>query len=244
MPPVTEHIVKSYEDELNRLVAMITNLGQEVTSQLQKAIQAIIDHDLKTADRIIKDDPKIDRLEHEIDDFAVRLIALRQPVAADLRHVIVALKISSSLERIADNVGNVAGRFTELKKNSKLEPLKTIPPLMNLIEEMVEGIMTAYITQDDKAAYELWMQDDEVDHLYNSFMRELLTYMMEDPRNISPCIHMLIMGKNIERMGDHITNIAENIHYLVHGTLWSKDILADYKKSKGRIKKKAPRKGK
>ncbi|HQS83626.1 MAG: phosphate transport system regulatory protein PhoU [Alphaproteobacteria bacterium 16-39-46] len=218
---ITDHIVKSYDDELNRLTAMILEMGQLLEAQLEKVLECLTKGDNKIAQEIVDKDIEVDRLENKIDTSAVRLLALRQPVASDLRNVVAALKISAHLERMADYAVNVSKRVIALNQMGPIKYVSSITRLVRLVQEMIRDVLKAYSQLDDKAAHEIWKRDEEVDELYNGFVRELLTYMMEDPRNISPCIHILFIAKNIERMGDHVTNIAEHIHYLVHGTLWS-----------------------
>lgn len=218
---ITDHIVKSYDDELNRLTAMILEMGQLLEAQLEKVLECLSKGDNKIAQEIVEKDIEVDRLENKIDTGAVRLLALRQPVASDLRNVVSALKISAHLERMADYAVNVSKRVIALNQMGPIKYVSSITRLIRLVQEMIRDVLKAYAQSDDKAAYEIWKRDEEVDELYNGFVRELLTYMMEDPRNISPCTHILFIAKNIERMGDHVTNIAEHIHYLVHGTLWS-----------------------
>ncbi len=220
---ISDHIVKAYDDDLNRLITLIVEMGRLVEKQLLNAIQSIIEHDVVLAEEVIQGDLEVNKLENKIDTGAVRLIALRQPVASDLRNVIAALKISAHLERMADYAANIARRTQPLSQMGPLQHAGPITRLGKLVQEMIQEVIKAYTTLDDKKALFVWTQDHEVDEMYTGFMRELLTYMMEDPRNISPCIHLLFIAKNIERIGDHATNIAEHIHYLIHGTLWSEN---------------------
>lgn len=218
---ITDHIVKSYDDELNRLTTMILEMGHLLEAQLEKVLKCLSTGETVIAQEIIEKDLEIDRLENKIDADAVKLLALRQPVASDLRNVVVALKISAHLERMADYAVNVSKRVIALNQIGPLKYVSSITRLIRLVQEMIRDVLKAYARFDDKAAQEVWKRDEEVDELYNGFMREVLTYMMEDPRNISPCIHILFIAKNIERMGDHVTNIAEHIYYLIHGIIWS-----------------------
>ena len=218
---IKDHIVKSYDDELNRLISMILDMGHLVESQLEKVLESLTQGNAVLAQEVIDGDLEINHLENKIDTGAVRLLALRQPVASDLRNVVAALKISVNLERMADYAVNVAKRAIQLNHMGPIQYISPITRLVRLVQEMIRDVLKAYTQLDDEAAFEIWGRDKEVDELYNSFVRELLTYMMEDPRNISPCIHILFIAKNIERIGDHVTNIAEHIHYLVKGTLWS-----------------------
>ncbi len=217
----SDHIVKAYDDELNHLTFMIVSMGKKVDVQLDRIIEALSEGSVEKAKKVIDHDPEIDLLEKEIDTYAVRLIALRQPLATDLRNVISALKISAHLERMADYVVNVAKRTCSLGTKPLPHYITPIVRLIRSVQSMLRDVLDAYVQRDDQAAHRVWEQDTEVDESYNGFVRELLTYMMEDPRNITPCIHFLFIAKNIERLGDHITNIAEHIHYLIHGTLWT-----------------------
>lgn len=216
----SDHIVKSYDKDLNYLNHQITDMGNLVISQLQAAIQAVMTQDCDIAAAVIDKDPMVDAFENEIDTVAVRTIALRQPVAGDLRSVITALKISSHLERIADYAANISRRAISLSKVTKSPPMSPVPRMALVAEGMINDVLSAYTTRDNEKALDVWKRDAELDEMYVSFLRELLTYMMEDPRNISPCTQLLFIAKNIERIGDHATNIAEMVHYLVSGELF------------------------
>ncbi len=148
----------------------------------------------------------------------MRLLALRQPVARDLREIFAAIKIASDLERICDYAANVAKRSIVLDQSPPVQPVYALPRMARLAELLVKDVIDAYVARDADKAYGVWMRDEEIDEMYASLFRELLTYMMEDPRNISASTHLLFMAKNIERIGDHATNIAEDLYYLVHGT--------------------------
>jgi phosphate transport system protein len=213
----SNHIVKSYDKDLNYLNHQITDMGQLVISQLKAAIQAVMNRDIVIATAVIEKDPMVDAFENEIDTVAVRTIALRQPVAGDLRSVIAALKISSHLERIADYAANISRRAISLSDVTKFPPMSPVPRMALVAEGMINDVLNAYTTRDDDKALAVWQRDAELDDMYVSFLRELLTYMMEDPRNIGPCTQLLFVAKNIERIGDHATNIAEMVHYMVSG---------------------------
>ena len=212
-----EHTVKSYDSELKRLNALIVEMGSMTHIQLDLALKSIIQRDNSLAEQVIATDAHIDEREHAIDQFAVRLLALRQPVAGDLRQVVAALKISSHLERIADYAANIAKRAIALNQVAVVTPIHNIPRMGQITQEMILGVIEAYTTLDDRRTVKIWKQDAEVDLMYASLIRELLTYMMEDPKNIGPCTHILFMAKNIERIGDHVTNIAEVVHFITHG---------------------------
>jgi phosphate transport system protein len=213
-----EHIVKSYDEELQRLNKMIVEMGGLAESQLADAIEAVQERDSDLAARVIEDDAKVDQLERDLDNLAIRLLALRQPMARDLREIVVALKIASDLERIADYAANVAKRSIALSQAPPIQPAHALPRMARLALLLIKDVIDAYVERDPDKALEVWNRDEELDETYASLFREFLTYMMEDPRNIGACTHLLFMAKNIERIGDHATNIAENLYYLVHGT--------------------------
>jgi len=192
-------------------------MGGLAESQLQAAVEALLKRDADAATRIIHDDAKIDEQETLISQQVVRLLALRQPMAIDLRQIVAALKISSDLERFGDYATNVAKRSIALSQLPPLKPLFAIPRMAKLVQQNMKDVLDAYTEADAEKAMNVWRRDEEVDEMYTSLFRELLTYMMEDQRNISPSIHLLFIAKNIERMGDHATNIAETIHFIVHG---------------------------
>ena len=154
----------------------------------------------------------------EVTQLVVRLLALRQPVARDLREIFSALKIGSDLERIGDYAANVAKRSIALSQTPAVRPVYALPRMAHLAQELIKDVLDSYVQRDADKAYSVWIRDAELDEMYSSLFRELLTYMMEDPRSISPCTHLLFMAKNIERIGDHATNIAENLYYLVNGS--------------------------
>jgi len=214
---MSQHIVKSFDQDLDHLNAQIATMGQLVVTQIEKSIEAVINRDEELASKVILGDQQIDQLEHEIDDFAVRTIALRQPVAGDLRTVIAALKVATHLERTADYANNIAKRAISLVDMSKIPSIQTVPQMTKFAQTMIEDVLQAYIKRDDSQALAVWKRDIDLDEMYMGFLRELLTYMMEDPRNISPCTQLLFVAKNIERIGDQATNIAEMVHYQVFG---------------------------
>ncbi|HQY55695.1 MAG TPA: phosphate signaling complex protein PhoU, partial [Dokdonella sp.] len=213
-----EHIVKSYDEELNRLTGEIQRMGNLALVELEAAITAVIERDSDAAERIIASDKAIDELENEISQDVIRLLALRQPIARDLREVLAALRISSDIERIGDYAANVAKRALALNRVDQVRPVISMPRLGKIAGEIISEVLLAYRDRDADRALLAWARDEELDALYTGIFRELLTYMMEDPRNITACTHLLFMAKNIERIGDHATNIAENIYFIVHGT--------------------------
>ncbi|MEQ5776379.1 MULTISPECIES: phosphate signaling complex protein PhoU [Thalassospira] len=211
------HIVSSFDDELTRLNNIISQMGGLAESQLISAIRAISKRDSELAEQVIVSDLRIDKLEQEVQDFAVRVLALRQPMADDLRQVVTALKLSNDLERIGDLAKNIAKRAQVLNQMAPIRPVQVIPNMARLAQEIIKDVLDAYIENDAEKAQRVWARDQEVDDMYNSLFRELLTYMMEDPRNITASTHLLFIAKNIERIGDHATNIAETIYYRIKG---------------------------
>jgi phosphate transport system protein len=213
----TDHIVKSYDEHITLLTRKILEMGGLVEQQIARAVEALVNRDIEQANRVIERDDQIDLMEEEIDQFAIRLLATRQPMASDLRLIAMAMKISNDLERIGDYATNIAKRCERLAKEPPVKPLYTIPRMAQISQAMVKDVLDAYVERDADKAIAVWRRDDEVDDLFTSLFRELLTYMMEDARNISPCIDLIFVAKNLERIGDHATNIAEKIHYIIHG---------------------------
>jgi phosphate transport system protein len=219
MPEVPEHIVKSFENELNRLRARIVEMGGLVESQVALASEAILEGDTEIAARVVANDPKVDLQEHEIQQLVIRMLALRQPMAQDLRLIVGGLKIIGDLERIGDYAANVAKRSIVLNQYSLPFSLTGLANITRLVQQNLKTIIDAIGNDDADAAVEVWRSDETVDEVYNALFRELITYMMEDPRSITPCAHLLFIAKNLERIGDHATNIAETLYYAVKGEL-------------------------
>ena len=213
----TEHIVKSFDEELEQLNEIVVRMGGLAEAQLADAIQAVSKRDGDLADRVIKGDRAIDELEQKLEQNAINLLARRQPMANDLRTVVAALKIASDVERIGDYAKNIAKRAHVLCQLPPVPPAYVIPRMAALVQSIIKDTLDAFISSDAEKAVSVWLRDEEVDEMYTGLFRELLTYMMEDPRNITPCTHLLFIAKNIERMGDHATNVAETIHYKVTG---------------------------
>ncbi|MPZ09222.1 MAG: phosphate signaling complex protein PhoU [Kiloniellaceae bacterium] len=213
----SEHIVKSFDEELQRLNAVVLRMGGVAEAQLASAIEALVRRDSDLARKVVAGDEAIDQMDLELDENAVRTLALRQPMANDLREVISALKISGDLERIGDYAKNVAKRTLALNQLTPHEAARSIPRMAKLVQAIIKDVLDAYANHDPNRAIDVWHRDEEVDEMYTALFRELLTYMMEDPRNITPCTHLLFIAKNIERIGDHATNIAETTHYLSTG---------------------------
>ena len=214
-----EHIVRSYEEELAALNTKIAKMGGLAERVVGQSIDALDRRDPDLAETTIKEDEAIDALEREMEEQAIIMIARRQPMAYDLRQVMAALRISTDLERIGDLGKNIGKRA--LAVVGEQQPKKLMLGLKHMGElalEQLKEVLDAFIERDADRALRVWYKDEEIDAMYNSLFRELLTYMMEDPRNIGLCTHLLFGAKNIERIGDHATNIAETVYFLVHGT--------------------------
>ena len=215
---MTDHTVRAYDDELMEIGRKITEMGGIAETMLANAIQSLVKGDTDLAQRVIATDPKLDVLEREIEEKAILTIARRQPMAIDLRALVSAIRIASDLERIGDLAKNVGKRVVAI--DGQFAPQKIVGGVIHISDlalDRLHRVLDAYAHRDVEAAISVWNQDEEIDQLYNSLFRELLTYMMEDPRNIGFCAHLLFSAKNIERIGDHATNIAETIKYLVTG---------------------------
>jgi len=214
-----EHIVRSYEEELAALNTKIAKMGGLAEQVVGQSIDALERRDPDLAEVTIKEDEVIDALEHEIEEQAIVMIARRQPMAYDLRQIMAALRICADLERIGDLGKNIGKRA--LAVVGEQQPKKLMLGLKHMGElalEQLKEVLDAFIERDADRALKVWYKDEEIDAMYNSLFRELLTYMMEDPRNIGLCTHLLFGAKNIERIGDHATNIAETVYFLVHGS--------------------------
>jgi phosphate transport system protein len=212
-----EHTVKSFDDELKGLVEVVERMANLAEVQLQAAIQALVRRDGEIGNRIVHGDARIDDLEQQVSALTVRLLALRQPMAGDLRDIVSALKISSDLERIGDYSANIGKRVIALSQTAPFRLPAGIPRMGWLVQNILHEVMDAYAARDAAKALAAWHKDEEIDETYSGLFRELLTHMMEDPRNISACTHLLFIAKNIERIGDHATNIAEIVYYMVRG---------------------------
>ncbi|ALR06827.1 phosphate transport system regulatory protein PhoU [Xylella fastidiosa subsp. pauca] len=210
------HIVKSYDDELNRLVTEIIRMGEIAVAQLEAALDVVERRDDKAADRIVMNDEAIDALEQSISHDVMRL-ALRGPMARDLREILAGLRIPADIERIGDYAANVAKRSIALNTMPPLPQTASLRALGQLSAQAVRNSLLSYSNKDEQIATKVRENDARLDAQYTALFRELLTYMMEDTRNITPCIHLLFMAKNFERIGDHATNIAENVLFLLNG---------------------------
>jgi phosphate transport system protein len=215
---MNEHTVKSYEDEFKLLDRRIAQMGGYAEMLLVQAMDALERRDPKLAENAVSSDVIVDQLERDLQEQVIVMIAKRQPLANDLRHIMTVLKIAGDLERIGDLAKNIAKRALAVAGESYPKPLMTgMRHMTEMVQSQLKDVLDALASLDAEKALEVWRSDQEVDAMYNSLFRELLTYMMEDPRNIGLCTHFLFGAKNIERIGDHTTNIAENVYYLVHG---------------------------
>jgi phosphate transport system protein len=212
-----EHTVKSFDEQLRRLNEIILRMGGLAEAALSSAMQAVTKRDVDLAAEIVRDDAKIDELNREVDELAVRLLALRQPMANDLREIVAALRISADVERIGDYAANIAKRAIAM---SEMRPSRSVPGIARmgrLAQRLIKDVLDSYAEKNAEKAVAVWARDEEIDDAYNSLFRETLTYMMEDARAITPSAHLLFIAKNIERIGDHATNVAETIYFMVKG---------------------------
>ena len=211
------HIVKSYEGDLKRLREMIARMGGLAERQVADAADALVRRDTKLAAEVVERDKLLDDMERDVEQFCVRLLALRQPMAQDLRLIIACMKISQDLERIGDYARNGAKRAIVVATQPILGSLNGFERMAELVQENLKGAIDALVEDDAAKADEVWGNDEPIDGIYNGIFREMLTFMMEDPRNITSATHLLFVAKNMERIGDHATNIAERVHFAVLG---------------------------
>ena len=216
---MTEHTVKAFDDDITRLRGLIAEMGGLAEVAVQDAMKALVNGDEDLARQVVERDRKLDRLENEVDDMAVRVIALRAPMADDLREVIAALKIGGVVERIGDYAKNIAKRAGRIDGRKRFEPLTLIPAMADVAVEMVHDVLTAYAARDPVLAREVIERDDKVDAFYDSIFRNLVSYMVENPATISSAAQLLFIARNLERIGDHATNVAEMVHYAATGAL-------------------------
>ena len=215
---MSDHIVTSYDNDLETLRRSIAELGGVAEKMLADATEALVRRDTALAQTVIAVDKRLDALQREIEEKSVLLIARRQPLAIDLRETISGIRVSGDLERTGDLSKNIAKRVVAISDQAQPQKIVLgVQHMSDLVQEQLKDVLDAYASRDLAAAHDVWERDGQIDALYNSLFRELLTYMMEDPRNISFCTHLLFCAKNVERIGDHTTNIAETIQYLVTG---------------------------
>ena len=213
-----QHTAKAFDVDLQDLARMVAEMGGLAEKQIAESVDALARRDGKLAQRVVALDPSVDGLQREIEERAILTIARRQPMAVDLREIVGALRVSNDLERIGDLAKNIAKRVIALGPASyPTQVIRGVEHMADLVLGQVKQVLDAYARRDVGQAMEVWRGDEEIDAVNNSLFRELLTYMMEDPRNITFCTHLLFCAKNLERIGDHATNIAETVHYLVSG---------------------------
>ena len=212
---MSEHTVKAFTEQLESLAAAVSQMGGLAEAQLANAIEAIGRRDTALAESAVGGDKDVDALQQQIEERALRLLALRQPMAVDLRETLAAIKIASELERIGDLAKNIAKRAIVLNKEPPIRLTQSLARMGRAALSQLKLVLDSYSNRDSGGAETVWRQDGEIDEIYNSLFRELLTYMMEDPRTIGMCTHLLFVAKNIERTGDHATNIAEVVYHMV-----------------------------
>ena len=213
-----QHTAKAFDVDLQDLARMVAEMGGLAEKQIAESVDALARRDGKLAQRVVALDPSVDGLQREIEERAILTIARRQPMAVDLREIVGALRVSNDLERIGDLAKNIAKRVIALGPASyPTQVIRGVEHMADLVLGQVKQVLDAYARRDVPQAMEVWRGDEEIDAVNNSLFRELLTYMMEDPRNITFCTHLLFCAKNIERMGDHATNIAETVYYIAEG---------------------------
>jgi phosphate transport system protein len=215
---MTDHTTKAFDVDLQEIARKVAEMGGLAEKQIADAVDALANHDTNLAQRVMTTDMTTDALQREVEERAILTIARRQPMAVDLREVVAALRVSNDLERIGDLAKNIAKRVVAL--NGDFPPPKLIrgvEHMSELVLAQLKEVLDSFVHRDVEKAIAVWKGDEEIDAVYTSMFRELLTYMMEDPRNITFCTHLLFCAKNIERMGDHATNIAETVYYMVEG---------------------------
>ena len=211
------HTLKAFDEDMERLRALISQMGGLAEHAIGEAMRCLVQRDTVGAERVVQEDKKLDALEVETERRAVQLIALRAPMAADLRDVVAALKISGVVERIGDYAKNIAKRVPQLENAGKIEPLSLLPEMARISTSMVHDVLDAFVARDAEGAVRVCERDQAVDDFYDSIFRTLLTHMMENPHNIGQAAHLLFVAKNLERVGDHATNIAEMVYYAATG---------------------------
>jgi phosphate transport system protein len=215
--PTTGHTLKAFDDDLNQLRASIAEMGGLAEAAIAAAMRALVERDSEGARAVVDEDKRIDSMESEIERLAVQIIALRAPMADDLREVVAALKIVGVVERIGDYAKNIAKRVPAIEDSPNLRPLSLLPEMGRIVAEMVRSALDSFVARDPSRAASVCERDKAVDDFYNSIFRTLLTFMMESPNNITPATHLLFVAKNLERIGDHATNIAEMVYFAATG---------------------------
>ena len=217
MQQTSGHTIKAFDEDIDRLRALISQMGGLAEHAIGEAMRCLVQHDTEGALLIVENDKKLDALEIETERRAVQLIALRAPMAGDLRDVVAALKISSVVERIGDYAKNIAKRVPLIETGHKIEPLSLLPEMARIATGMVHDVLDAFVQRDADVAVKVCQRDNAVDDFYDSIFRTLLTHMMENPHNIGQSAHLLFVAKNLERVGDHATNIAEMVYFAATG---------------------------
>jgi phosphate transport system protein len=215
---MAEHTVKAFDEDITRLRGLIAEMGGLAELSIAEAMRAIVSGDEDLAKGVVERDKKLDALESEVDAMAIRTIALRAPMADDLREIIAALKIGGVVERIGDYAKNIAKRVGRIEGRSRFEPLTLLPAMGDVAAGMVHDVFTAFAARDPVLAREVIERDDKVDAFYDSIFRNLVSYMVENPATISTAAQLLFVARNIERIGDHATNVAEMVHFAAVGT--------------------------
>jgi phosphate transport system protein len=211
------HTLKAFDQDIDRLRALISQMGGLAEHAIGEAMRCLVQRDVEGAQRIVENDKKLDALEIETERRAVQLIALRAPMAGDLRDVVAALKISGVVERIGDYAKNIARRVPQLEGAGKIEPMSLLPEMARIATGMVHDVLDAFVQRDEDVAVQVCERDAAVDGFYDSIFRTLLTHMMENPQSVGQAAHLLFVAKNLERVGDHATNIAEMVYYAATG---------------------------
>lgn len=215
---MTEHTVKAFDADITRLRGLIAEMGGLAEVAITEAMDALVRHDEALAAEVVGRDKKLDALEAEVDKLAIRILALRAPMADDLREVIAALKIAGVIERIGDYAKNIAKRVGQVEGRKTFEPLTLLPAMAEVASGMVHDVLTAFAARDPELAKQVVATDDKVDNFYNSIFRNLVSHMMENPSTISSAAQLLFIARNLERIGDHATNVAEMVHYAATGS--------------------------
>jgi phosphate transport system protein len=211
------HTVKSFDEDIAQLRAVITRMGGLCEVQINAAVEALVTRNIEAALAVVADDARIDALEAEAEALAVRIIALRAPLAGDLREIVAALKIAGVLERMGDYAKNIAKRASALAQAPPVEPVVIVPEMARAVIGMIRDVLDAFVDRDAALARAVCQRDQQVDDFYNSLFRSLLTFMMENPHYITPSTHLLFVAKNLERIGDHATSVGEMVHFAVTG---------------------------
>jgi phosphate transport system protein len=220
IPPRVDHTAKAFDTDLQEITRKVAEMGGLAERQIADATRALVERDTDLAERVITTDPLIDAMQHDVEEKAILTIARRQPMAVDLREIVGAMRVCNDLERIGDHAKHIGKRVVALDLDMHPQKLiRGVEHMASLVLGLLKQVLDAYASHDIASALVVWNGDEEVDALCTSLFRELITYMMEDPRNITFCMHLMFCAKDIERMGDHATNIAETVYFMVEGRL-------------------------